>query len=292
MYHSVTRDPLPVPYWCQLRAELFEEQVRFLAEQYRVLPLAEVVTRLACGLALPECTAVITFDDGYRDFRTTAYPILRKYQVPAVVFVVTGLCETGLPPWNGRLLHALAYTFRESLRFGDVAMPLKEADGRYAVYETIVDSLKALAPRQREQQLADTIGALPLRGHPDESHSSLSTMRWEEIIEVGSDPLVSVGSHTHTHAPLASCSQDNQAEELRTSRNLLRERLGTCDLFCYPFGYPSDVTTHLVAEAGYSCGLDTAPGLNHPGADPYRLRRVGVGADTPIGEFELLMLGW
>jgi hypothetical protein len=85
-----------------------------------------------------------------------------------------------------------------------------------------------------------------------------------------------------------------QYEELRASRDILRERLGSADLFAYPNGRRADFTTFtkkLLLELEYRCGVTTQPGLNRPGADLYELHRVCVGADTTLPEFELRMIG-
>lgn len=82
---------------------------------------------------------------------------------------------------------------------------------------------------------------------------------------------------------------------METSRDVLRERLGTADLFAYPNGGPGDfsgATKRLLVELGYRCGLATIPGLNRVGADLFELRRVGVGGDTTLSEFEWLMTGY
>src|SRR5437016_1514259 len=83
MYHGVTAEPLPVFNWCQLHAAEFEKQVGLLSCEYQVLPLTEVVDRLGRRAPLPDRTACLTFDDGFRNVFTTAYPILKRYQVPA-----------------------------------------------------------------------------------------------------------------------------------------------------------------------------------------------------------------
>ena len=82
MYHGVTAEPLPVENWCQLDVEEFARQIEFLAASYTLMPLREVVDRLERGAPLPKFPAVLTFDDGFRNVLTTAYPVLEKYWAP------------------------------------------------------------------------------------------------------------------------------------------------------------------------------------------------------------------
>jgi peptidoglycan/xylan/chitin deacetylase (PgdA/CDA1 family) len=67
-----------------LPLELFEEQVRILKEKDRVLSLDE-------ALAGEEGGVVLTFDDGYRDFAEHVVPLLERHDVPALLYLATGL---------------------------------------------------------------------------------------------------------------------------------------------------------------------------------------------------------
>jgi peptidoglycan/xylan/chitin deacetylase (PgdA/CDA1 family) len=69
----------------------FERQMQFLkAHQYRVLDLGSYVRLLKEKRPVPRKAVVITFDDGYDDNFTNAYPILRKAGFPATIFVQAG----------------------------------------------------------------------------------------------------------------------------------------------------------------------------------------------------------
>lgn len=73
-----------------IAADVFGAQLELLRrEQVAVLPLGEVVERLANGTPLPEHCAVLTVDDAYRSFLTVAMPLLRQYRFPVTVFVST-----------------------------------------------------------------------------------------------------------------------------------------------------------------------------------------------------------
>ncbi|MCD4812025.1 polysaccharide deacetylase family protein [bacterium] len=50
----------------------------------------------------PQRYAVLTFDDGFRDFYTYAYPILKKYSFTATVFLPTGFIGNGQSIFNGK----------------------------------------------------------------------------------------------------------------------------------------------------------------------------------------------
>lgn len=78
-------------------AEDFEHQMGVLARRFRVVPLATIIsTPQSEGLPF----ASITFDDGFRDVYTHAFPILKRYGFPFTLFLQTGFMEGGSAAFN------------------------------------------------------------------------------------------------------------------------------------------------------------------------------------------------
>jgi peptidoglycan/xylan/chitin deacetylase (PgdA/CDA1 family) len=76
----------------------FERYCRFFRRHFHVVPLTDLVKRLAQG-ATPNRELAITFDDGYRDNYENAAPILERFSLPATFFIVTQWMETDQIPW-------------------------------------------------------------------------------------------------------------------------------------------------------------------------------------------------
>ena len=95
MYHKVN-DLWPNPTTVPTAA--FEEQMDLLGELgYTPVSLEAVRDHYLEGSALPPGAVLITFDDGYRDNLENAFPVLRRYGYPAVVFVPIGFLDDGRP---------------------------------------------------------------------------------------------------------------------------------------------------------------------------------------------------
>ncbi len=74
--------------------ENFRSQMRFLSRyNYNAISLAELVQAMEKKEKLPRNTAVITFDDGYEDNYTFAYPILKEYSLPATIFIIANFID-------------------------------------------------------------------------------------------------------------------------------------------------------------------------------------------------------
>jgi len=112
MYHSISEaaETGVSPYYrTSTRPEVFREHLRLLqAAGYRAVDLKTAVQALQTGSC--EKLAVVTFDDGYRDFHTAAFPILQAHSFTATVFLATG--------YVGH--HRASFKTRECLTWGEV----------------------------------------------------------------------------------------------------------------------------------------------------------------------------
>jgi len=76
----------------------FERHCRFYRRHFHVVPLRELVNRIAIGRPIDRLLS-ITFDDGYRDNFENASPVLEQLSLPATFFVVTEWMGTDVVPW-------------------------------------------------------------------------------------------------------------------------------------------------------------------------------------------------
>jgi len=105
MYHSIGDNTV----YFTVKTEAFSEQMDYLAKNgYNVVTLNSLVEALKTE-SMPPKTVVLTFDDGYRDNFSNAYPILKKHGFPATIFLVTGYLGQQIPNSSGQALSALSW---------------------------------------------------------------------------------------------------------------------------------------------------------------------------------------
>ena len=210
----------------------------------------------------------VTFDDGWSDNATAAYPSARQYGAPMVIFIVPEKTGTTLPFWPERTAAALDRS-------------AENGSGRNAIFiERAIEALKELPASEREHrigQMAGSSSVLQSTGAQQAVASVDRTMTWQQIQELHAGG-VTFGSHTSTHEILTTVPPAQAEREIVSSRVLIQEKLNApCSLFSYPNGDCSMQVRGLVAAAGYKFAfLNQDPGVWTRDCDPLLIPRVNV----------------
>ncbi|MEJ0038456.1 MAG: polysaccharide deacetylase family protein [Gammaproteobacteria bacterium] len=273
--------------------ESFDWQMAYLREHRHPVSLARALESLRGGEPLPPNAVAVTFDDGFEDVYRHALPILRRYDIPATVFAITGNIESGEPFWFERAAFLMASLAPGSVRIDEIdeALPADGSiAGRVRALGKLHRTLKAV-PNERRRQILDGLA----RGTATPRDSSRLEIGWPlswEQVRAMADQGIEFGSHTVTHPNLVKLSEQDLLWELTESRRVLQERLQREIIsFAYPFGTSQAYDLNVAAavqRAGFSLATSYLPGANWIGAfDRFALRRIGVGLDTSRPQFRV-----
>ena len=275
IYHRVNDNGNPFEIDV-VSTSVFEEQMRYLAKYFNVLAVDEVVEIVKSGGRLPERCVSVTFDDGYEDNFTCAFPVLRKYGLPATVFLTAGCIDRRESLWFDRVLYVFKNTSRSEayLPYIGMRLPLGDCSIRVRSAIRVLYALMALPGQERLFQVDELFSYLGVE-RPSSIPDHLLT--WEQIREMA-EYRISSGSHTLTHPILSRITSDQAGKELIESKRLIEARTGhRVRVFAYPNGKPSDYsaeTMDLLKNAGYTAALTTTPGVNFDSTGLYHLRRM------------------
>ena len=118
MYHRVIdredRDKAYSHPGIIVETSTFERHLRFLRTHFHVASLREFRDRMISGRPFAKRTCLITFDDGWQDNYTHAFPLLAKHELPATIFLTSGFVGTGRRFWQESLAHSLFVALEES----------------------------------------------------------------------------------------------------------------------------------------------------------------------------------
>ena len=287
IYHRVRPGPSPFAIDA-MEPEWFERQMGHLARHYRVLPLEEL-GRLARERKIPPRAVAVTFDDGYADNLEYALPILRRWGLPATLFVVTGCIGTGIVPWHDRVLRAFEHTTRRELLLPGEESALAlgtEIERRAAAFRALA-LLKPLQEEARLERVARVGDALEVSREVTEAPGLM--LDWEQVLALRRGG-VAIGSHTVSHPILSRQAPERVWDELVESKRRIESAIGEpVTLFAYPNGRPEDYTPEVVSmvdRAGYRVGVTTSFGTNEADDDPLRWRR-GTPWEADLPRFAL-----
>ena len=284
-YHRIGTNGAPL--YSKLPQSAFAAQMRFLRQRYRILSVKEMVEELQDPAAQGRAV-VITFDDGYAGTYTEAFPVLRDYQIPATIYLTAGAIETGELSWYDKIFLQFQRASTNLTLELDAprSFTLNTDAARLQAAEVVVTYLRTIPDDERQQWCArfDKLIPLPV----DDLRGAMLT--WDDIRMMRSAGIT-FGAHTMTHPVVSRLLPGRMRDEIAGSKNLIEERLNEgVHEFAFPFGKSRDCGTaapELLKELGFVNAVTTMVGINRPGGNLYRLRRVVVGNDTSIASFAL-----
>jgi peptidoglycan/xylan/chitin deacetylase (PgdA/CDA1 family) len=246
MYHSVPASGSAERF--KLPRRQLERQMRLLKLMgRRVRPLQACVAAWHEGKMPPPRTVAITFDDGYRDNLTEAWPVLRQMRYPATLFFITGEAESA-----------------DEMRNAECRVPAEWV--RNAPAPTIPH-------RQPRQVFAFAV--------------SNSLLSWQEACALdGVGFRVESHGITHSDLASLD-PDDARTELVESRLELEARLGRPVTIFAYPYGEFNRDLEKLAAEAGYLAAFGTHEGPNNLHTPRYGMKRVEISGHDNLLAFAL-----
>jgi len=255
-YHRVNDDGHP--FFCGTPTRMFRAQMELVRRYFSVQPLDALVA----GDAPPNAIA-ITFDDGYRDNYTNAFPILRELGLPATIFLVTGAVDANQLIWHDRIFDA----------FHRTRVPIPDKHQELA---SVLGEVRGVGPEERSELISRLLERLGVDS--SESDVGWDKLTWDDVREMAAAGI-RFGAHTLDHPILSHVSPEEARRQVKGSKEKIESELG-CEVtsFAYPNGRPVDfdaTTKQILRKEGFLSAVTTVSGSNDASSDPFELRRVG-----------------
>jgi peptidoglycan/xylan/chitin deacetylase (PgdA/CDA1 family) len=240
---------------------------------------------------LPPRAVAVTFDDGYFDFYSRAYPLLEAAGIPVTVYLATLRCDNNRPVFNLMAPYVLWTARGRAVDVSDVVGPdarfdLRSAAGRARAFAQLQQAVTGRGPARKDELLATVAGRLGVDYDALRKKRLLSIMNPGEVAQ-----LAAAGVHfeLHTHTHRTPTDRDVFHEEIRKNVGRIQEITGVTPVhFCYPSGLYRPQFLAWLTEcdviSATTCDSGLATARTHPMLLP---RLVDTRAVTEI-EFE----GW
>ncbi len=285
-YHYV-EDPSPKfsgIFPCSVKE--FDRQIEFLSRNYRIVSVVDAWR--AAQENSPEKVCAITFDDGLKDNHQNALPILKKYGVPATMFVITSVFEGRLPSAHKMHILLSRKSTEELVDFlnGFIAEFYPDLKEQYFIPKDRRLTDKRMHESPAAANLKETIIALPedIRGRflrhsfkvfgLNESKIAgnlfMNEKELAEMVAAG----IELGSHSHSHYAMTDDNEGLHRRDVQLSKKIIQEIAGSAPrVFSYPHGRASDASAKVVREEGFVNGVGIARGAIAGSHNPFLLSR-------------------
>lgn len=221
--------------------------------------------------------ACFTFDDGYRDNRDFALPVMRDFGAPFTVYATSEFASHTGRLWWVALERLVAKATRIDVEIAgeDLHLDCGTTSAKQSAFGALQGRLQGMEAGECNRIVSDLCQR---HGVDDAAISAELCMSWDELAHFSKDPLVTIGAHTLSHCNLAKASPDDALREMAGSRSNIQAQLGLpADHFAYPYGDRSAATARefdLARQIGFRTAVTTRPGMlfsenaDHPMALP------------------------
>ena len=235
-YHRVL-DPAAhnetVPAGMVVRPQTFAKHLRYLKSRFRVVSMEQLIESRGRNEPAGRPLCVITFDDGWRDNYEEALPMLRRYGLPATLFISTGFMGNGQTPWFyrlGHVLHALAGISDDrcaALRSNaQMALPAALVDWlagstlqRQRDIEKVVEAMKTL-PGAELELVIERLRLLLASAGQTVNGNDAAMLDWEQVRQMAQSSF-EIASHGVTHLILTQIAGQAAKAEVFESKHCI-----------------------------------------------------------------------
>lgn len=274
----------------------FERQLLYIKKHFNVISISQLIDCYYGNYSIKPNSIMITFDDGFRDNALNAFPLLKKLEIPAIVFVTTGFIDSDIIPWEDQV----AYIFHEpSIKEikinNNESYLLRFTEERENAIWQFCKRLKLTNPEMRKEMIAVLFIKYQIDNKRMENLARSTSIGYltKNDIKYWNNYGIDFGIHTVNHPRLTTLKEERMYREISESKRSLEAILEKpVSTFAYPYGKEGDfneTTKLLLKKAGITVGMIFEQGINYPYTDSLELRRFGIGRDV---DFKLACYGF
>ncbi len=289
-YHRVLPDALRVKSWSHpgiiVSERSFEMHLATLTRWFHPVSPQDFAATFLGGRTLPPYGCVVTFDDGWVDTAVVAWPLLQRYQVPAIVFLPSALIGAGGSFWQEDLGAALAavadrasrdpvFAARARSVMHDLGLDVPMSSSRGGDRQAVIAAVSRAKAAGQDVALSALRQTRALLDAPPD-HDVDRLMTWPEATAIA-DAGFEVGGHGAHHVVLTAVGADVMVQDVNECASRMRQQFGrTVQLFAYPNGNWSVPVAEAVHQVGFEVAFTTERGHVLAGDLPLQLKRINV----------------
>jgi peptidoglycan/xylan/chitin deacetylase (PgdA/CDA1 family) len=239
----------------------------FASKDYEFISLDDLYDILK-GNIIKKKFVVFTFDDGYEDNYSVAYPVFKKYNIPFAIYICSSFPDKRANLWwyalkeltdtNIKLefeYHKKFFTIRTST--------LNEKKSAYREIRKLILDLNGM------EQVVFIDNLFKKYDIKIEKYVDKFALSWNQIKTMSQDKLVTIGAHTENHYNLKELDTAIMLKEINKSKEKIEVMIGKkVEHFAYPFGSKNEASTrefNIAKSIGFKTSTTTRCGNIHLG---------------------------
>lgn len=276
LYHGVVNSPKHDISVGPISSDSFEKQIKYLRDNFDVVTQEEIFQMYRDDYTPKKHTVAITFDDGYANNYSIAYPIMKKYNVPSTMYILSQCLED-----NERL------TWSDYIDFVKDKLDLHKISSLNSSINNIPalkDFIKGLTIEQRNKLFTELNKQVNVQSNPlyfePEHWRLMNTAQIKELAESG---LVEIGAHSHNHPNLGRIDINEAKNEMKTSKDLLESVINKkIHSIAFPDGCYTKEVKQAALDLGYKNLLAVDYKLQEDKEDKNILSRYCISSTTTV----------
>ena len=293
-YHGVVPDDYHIDAWTLIKERQFRKQMTYLTKYYKVISINEAINHIDHRSIDGKPKAIITFDDGYSNNYSVAYPILKEFNIPATIFVTTAFIDSVELFWFDKVIYAIQSSQCQVVDLNDHNLGIHyfssaNRSKRWVKIQCLLSKLKAKKAGQRGEIVEKIVSQLC----PNfENASMIYPLKSNQIIEMSHNELIEFGSHTHRHEILTQLKPIHATETIQSSLNAIYRLTGrTVNYFSYPDGAINKNILEVLQKFQILAAFTTRNSFWDRRCSPYEIPRLKVGAYDSVDMYAAVLSG-
>lgn len=284
-YHSIIQDLIPDSINAggkHISLANFEKQMHYISKK-KIISVNDNFNKNNNSI-------LVTIDDGFKNNYKVAFPILKKYNIPFIIFLCTGFMEENLI-WTDKLLKLSL----NNERFGEISeIWLSKNKFSFKKNEVNYNFLRLLFKKIDNYLINDFFDSFKdLNQSNYNSHNEIfEPLSWNDVRSMVESGLCTIGAHTENHPILSKCNYETQLKEIKRSKQKIENEIKSkVNIFAYPNGSKDDYnseTIKILKKLDFKYAFTTTFGYNKK-LNPLELERIGITSEVPMWKFKLLV---
>jgi peptidoglycan/xylan/chitin deacetylase (PgdA/CDA1 family) len=270
----------------------FAAQMEYIKKHFILVTLDDI-SEILEEKEINKKYALITFDDGYIDNYTKAFPILKKLNISATFFLATNFINDNEIPWWDKIAYLVRNSQVDKVKLSHWGGSIHFS--KHTVAENIQKVLH-MVKSNRDQTIDDALLELEheLKIKPVVVKSIKPLFMTWEMVKAMKAAGMDFGSQTCSHRIMSHLSLNDQDYEAKASKEVIEKEIA-CNVkaFAYPVGSKASFTSetieiikkHYEFSFSFIAGINTAKTLNI-----FSIERISVDSNCNADEFSYRLL--